>query len=149
MDKIDEIAGGTLAKWPKRLTAVPPRISSGTISGVTSQTFNHDNQIWNQRISHYAAYISSIKGSRYRNIMDMNAGLGGFAAALSKYPVWVMNVVPTAKNNTLGVIYERGFIGTYMDWYVHVSQLDYFWQSRTFSLPNNADRSQDLCYFIF
>ena len=80
--------------------------------------------------------------------MDMNAGLGGFAAALSKYAVWVMNVVPTAKNNTLGIIYERGLIGTYMDWYVNVSQLDYFWKSKTFSLPNNADKNQDLYYFI-
>lgn len=49
--------------------------------------------------------------------MDMNAYLGGFSAALSKYPVWVMNVVPAnTKQDTLGVIYERGFIGTYQDW---------------------------------
>jgi hypothetical protein len=49
--------------------------------------------------------------------MDMNAGLGGFAAALANDPVWVMNVVPSdAKQNTLGVIYERGLIGTYQDW---------------------------------
>ncbi|KAJ0977021.1 hypothetical protein J5N97_012495 [Dioscorea zingiberensis] len=116
VETIDEIAGGTLAKWPRRLTTTPPRITSGTISGATPKTFNQDNQIWNKRVSHYATYISAIQGGRYRNIMDMNAGLGGFAAALSKYPVWVMNVVPTAKNNTLGAIYERGLIGTYMDW---------------------------------
>merc|ERR1711915_584555 len=31
--------------------------------------------------------------------------------------VWVMNVVPSdAKHNTLGVIYERGLIGTYQNW---------------------------------
>ncbi|GJU47257.1 probable methyltransferase PMT15 [Tanacetum coccineum] len=44
---------------------------------------------------------------------------GGFAAALalSKDPVWVMNVVPVEANvNTLGVIYERGLIGTYQNW---------------------------------
>ena len=29
-----------------------------------------------------------------------------------------MNVVPyDAKDNTLGVIYERGLIGTYQNWY--------------------------------
>ncbi|KAI3932175.1 hypothetical protein MKW92_038432 [Papaver armeniacum] len=47
----------------------------------------------------------------------MNAHLGGFAAALADYPLWVMNVVPNeAKINTLGVIYERGLIGTYHNW---------------------------------
>ena len=54
--------------------------------------------------------------SRYRNVMDMNAGLGGFAATLQSGKVWVMNVVPTiAKKNTLGVIYETGLIGIYHD----------------------------------
>ena len=49
--------------------------------------------------------------------MDMNANLGGFAAALVEYPLWVMNVVPENSNHdTLGLIYERGFIGTYQDW---------------------------------
>ena len=49
--------------------------------------------------------------------MDMNAGIGSFAAALVKFPAWVMNVVPfNAKENTLGVVFERGLIGTYMDW---------------------------------
>ncbi|KAL2484626.1 putative methyltransferase PMT2 [Abeliophyllum distichum] len=49
--------------------------------------------------------------------MDMNAGLGGFAAALHSHKFWVMNVVPTvAETNTLGVIYERGLIGIYHDW---------------------------------
>lgn len=47
----------------------------------------------------------------------MNANLGGFAAALIKDPLWVMNVVPVEnKVNTLGVIYERGLIGTYQSW---------------------------------
>ena len=49
--------------------------------------------------------------------MDMNAYLGGFAASMLKYPSWVMNVVPVdAEKQTLGVIYERGLIGTYQDW---------------------------------
>lgn len=51
--------------------------------------------------------------------MDMNAGFGGFAAAMAKYQVWVMNVVPyDAKNNSLGIIYERGLIGAYTNWYL-------------------------------
>ena len=49
--------------------------------------------------------------------MNMNAKLGGFTASLAKYSVWVMNVVPSdSDKDTLGVIYERGFIGTYQDW---------------------------------
>lgn len=50
--------------------------------------------------------------------MDMNAGLGGFGASLNSPKLWVMNVVPTIASNTLGVIYERGLIGIYHDWYV-------------------------------
>ncbi|XP_008802371.1 probable methyltransferase PMT19 [Phoenix dactylifera] len=112
-----DVAGGSLEKWPRRLHAAPPRITTGSIEGITVKTFNQDNQIWNQRVVHYEAYFSSLKEGKYRNIMDMNAGLGGFAAAMSKYPVWVMNVVPAdATNNTLGIIYERGLIGTYMNW---------------------------------
>jgi len=39
----------------------------------------------------------------------MNANLGGFASALIKNPVWVMNLVPVqAKVDTLGAIYEKG-----------------------------------------
>ncbi|KAG0474938.1 hypothetical protein HPP92_014624 [Vanilla planifolia] len=54
---------------------------------------------------------------RYHNLLDMNANLAGFAAALADDPLWVMNTVPTAaKIDTLGVIYERGLIGTYQDW---------------------------------
>ena len=60
--------------------------------------------------------------SRYHDVMDMNVGLGGFAIALTSGKVWVMNVVPTiAKKNTLGVIYERGLIAIYHDWYSYLS----------------------------
>jgi hypothetical protein len=60
----------------------------------------------------------------------MNAHLGGFAAALVDDPVWVMNVVPVqAKMNTLGVIFQRGLIGTYQNWYALIS-----FQLRTSSL---------------
>jgi len=49
--------------------------------------------------------------------LDMNAGLGSFAAVLDSHGSWVMNVVPTiSERNTLGIIYERGLIGIYHDW---------------------------------
>lgn len=50
------------------------------------------------------------------NVMDMNAFIGGFAAALSSDPVWVMNVVPARNPLTLDIIYDRGLIGLYHDW---------------------------------
>ncbi|KAD7480423.1 hypothetical protein E3N88_03559 [Mikania micrantha] len=86
----EQVAGGAIANWPKRLHMVPPRVSSGSIEG---------------------------QPGRYRNLLDMNAFLGGFAASLVKDPLWVMNIVPVeAKADTLGAIYERGLIGTYQSW---------------------------------
>lgn len=117
VNDLNQVAGGDLVKWPKRLNTAPQRIMSRYINGVSVTDFNQDNELWKKRVSHYGSVLSSLSAGKYRNIMDMNAGLGGFAAALSKYPVWVMNVVPSdAKNNTLGIIYERGLLGTYMDW---------------------------------
>lgn len=113
-----EVAGGALAKWPARLTAVPPRIASGSIPGISAESFKQDTELWAKRVRYYKTHlITPLASGRYRNIMDMNAGMGGFAAALVKDPVWVMNVMPSdAKDNTLGVIYERGLIGTYQNW---------------------------------
>lgn len=116
----EETAGMALKNWPKRLNDVPPRISTGTIEGVTAETFKKDSELWRKRLSYYKKVNNQLgKPGRYRNILDMNAHFGGFAAALIDDPVWVMNVVPVqAKVNTLGVIYERGLIGIYQDWLV-------------------------------
>lgn len=112
-----ETAGGALENWPERAFALPPRISRGTIPGVTAENFMEDNKMWEERMNHYSKIIPPLTKGRYRNIMDMNAKFGGFAASLAKNPVWVMNVVPSdSEKDTLGVIYERGFIGTYQDW---------------------------------
>lgn len=120
MPKVNDanvVAGGILEKFPKRLNAVPPRVLSGSLSGITAESYNADTQLWRKHLNTYKRMNKYIGESRYRNVMDMNAGLGGFAAALSSDKVWVMNVVPTiAKENTLGVIYERGLIGIYHDW---------------------------------
>lgn len=72
-----------------------------------------------KRVSYYKTLDSQLaETGRYRNLLDMNSYLGGFAAALVDDPVWVMNIVPVeAEINTLGVIYERGLIGTYQNWY--------------------------------
>ena len=105
--------------FPERLYGVPPRIASGSIPGVSSDKYMKDNKLWKKCVNAYTKFNSLIDSGRYRNIMDMNAGLRGFAAALDSSKLWVMNVVPTlAETNTLGVIYERGLIGIYHDWYV-------------------------------
>ncbi|KAH9296001.1 hypothetical protein KI387_039589 [Taxus chinensis] len=113
----NDVAGGVLEKFPTRLYAVPPRVLSGSLPGVTAETYDADTRLWKKHVKAYKRINKFIGETRYHNIMDMNAGLGGFAAELTSDKAWVMNVVPTiAKENTLGVIYERGLIGIYHDW---------------------------------
>lgn len=115
--QLPETTGGSLAKWPERAFAVPPRVKSGSIPELTESKFEEDNNMWKDRVVHYEKIIPPLANGRFRNIMDMNSDLGGFAAVLSNYPVWVMNVIsPHSDKDTLGIIYERGFIGTYHDW---------------------------------
>lgn len=116
--RANEVAGGELEKFPARLFAVPPRIAKGLVAGVTAESYKEDNTLWKKHVDAYKRINRMVGTSRYRNVMDMNAGLGGFAAALESGKSWVMNVVPTIADNNLGVIYERGLIGLYHDWYV-------------------------------
>ena len=118
VSNLKEVAGGELKKWPERVTAIPPRISSGSLNGITAEMFSDNTMLWRNRVAHYKNVDFQLaQRGRYRNLLDMNAYLGGFAAALVDDPVWVMNVVPVeAESNTLGVIYERGLIGTYQNW---------------------------------
>ena len=113
----DEVAGGQLKVFPERLDAVPPRVASGSVPGVSVEKYQVYNKEWKKHVHAYKKINKLIDSGRYRNIMDMNAGMGGFAAALESPKLWVMNVVPTiAEKSTLGVIYERGLIGIYHDW---------------------------------
>jgi hypothetical protein len=106
-----------LKKFPDRLFAIPPRILEGQALDVTEVVFEEDNKLWKKYVKTYKRVNKLIGSSRYRNIMDMNAGLGSFAAALDSPKSWVMNVVPTiSERSTLGIIYERGLIGIYHDW---------------------------------
>ncbi|XP_058096516.1 probable methyltransferase PMT2 [Magnolia sinica] len=117
VDRPEEFAGGELKTFPDRLNAVPPRIASGSIPGVSIEFYQEDNRLWRKHVNAYKKINKYIDTGRYRNMMDMNAGFGGFAAALESPKSWVMNVVPNiSEKNTLGVIYERGLIGIYHDW---------------------------------
>ncbi|KAH7514353.1 hypothetical protein FEM48_Zijuj11G0080300 [Ziziphus jujuba var. spinosa] len=144
----NEVAGGELEKFPARLYAVPPRISKGLVSGVTTKTYQEDSKLWKKRVNAYKRINKLIGTTRYRNGMDMNAGLGGFAAALESQKSWVMNVVPTIAENTLGVIYERGLIGMYHDWCEGVSTYprtyDLIHGNGVFSLYQNRCNLEDI-----
>ncbi|KAF4375239.1 hypothetical protein F8388_000996 [Cannabis sativa] len=113
----DEVAGGELKPFPARLHSVPPRISSGSVPGVSVEDYEEDNKTWRKHVNAYKKINKLLDTGRYRNIMDMNAGLGSFAAAIHSPKLWVMNVMPTiAEKNTLSIIFERGLIGIYHDW---------------------------------
>lgn len=103
-----------IPKWPERLTKAPERtivLENGI--GV----FEDDTRRWERRVTYYKKNLKVKLGtSEIRNIMDVNVFLGGFAAALSSDPVWVMNIVPANLPPTLSIIYDRGLIGLYHDW---------------------------------
>ncbi|GMH16853.1 hypothetical protein Nepgr_018694 [Nepenthes gracilis] len=113
----NKVSGGEWMPFPSRLNAVPFRIQSGSVPGVSIESYKEDNKSWLKHVKAYKRVNKLIDSGRYRNIMDMNAGLGSFAAALESPKLWVMNVMPTiARKDTLGVIFERGLIGIYHDW---------------------------------
>ncbi|GBG83524.1 hypothetical protein CBR_g37239 [Chara braunii] len=106
-------------KWPQRLTVPPVRLNE--IAGLSPQAFERHNAMWRERFAYYKKVaLGELKERKrkIRNVMDMNAGYGGLAAALAldEEAVWVMNVVPSHIVNTLPIIYDRGLIGTYMNW---------------------------------
>ncbi|KAL6569473.1 putative pectin methyltransferase qua3 [Orobanche minor] len=109
-----EYAVGTIPKWPHRLTAAPARAS---VMRNGMDVYEADKRRWVRRVAYYKNTLNVQLGTpSIRNVMDMNAFFGGFAAAIVSDPVWVMNVVPARKPTTLDVIYDRGLIGVYHDW---------------------------------
>lgn len=112
----DGSAVDMVPNWPKRLKHPPERLS-GILNGDSSILFEADLHRWERRVRHYKDVLGLIVGnSRIRNVLDMNAMFGGFAAAIVRESVWVMNVVPAFEANTLPVIYDRGLIGVTHDW---------------------------------
>ncbi|KAK6932974.1 putative S-adenosyl-L-methionine-dependent methyltransferase [Dillenia turbinata] len=99
--------------WPERLNSKPPSLS--TELGA-EEIFNEDTRHWAALVLDVYINGLGINWSSIRNVMDMNAGYGGFAAAIVDLPLWVMNVNPIDKPDTLSVIYDRGLIGVYHDW---------------------------------
>ncbi|KAK9683343.1 hypothetical protein RND81_10G133700 [Saponaria officinalis] len=111
--------GGNVPNWPERLLTPPERLQSIQIDAYISrkELFKAESKYWNEIIGGYVR-AWHWKDIKMRNVMDMRAGYGGFAAALINYGIdcWVMNVVPVSGPNTLPVIYDRGLIGAMHDW---------------------------------
>lgn len=112
--KMHHEKGTGLVPWPARLTAPPPRLEE---VGVTPEEFHEDIGIWQVRVVDYWKQMKTVaQKNTFRNVMDMNSNLGGFAAALKDKDVWVMNVAPVRISARLKIIYDRGLIGTVHDW---------------------------------
>ncbi|KAJ6838021.1 putative methyltransferase PMT11 isoform X1 [Iris pallida] len=111
--------GANLTAWPARLQEPPKRLQGVEMDAYISKNelFNAELKFWNEVVEGYVR-VFRWKTLRMRNVMDMRAGYGGFAAALINQQMnsWVMNVVPVSGPNTLPVIYDRGLIGVSHDW---------------------------------
>ncbi|CAN6346488.1 unnamed protein product [Urochloa humidicola] len=100
--------------WPERLNVGYASLPGDSTSN--KEVFEADTKYWKQVVSEVYNSDFPLNWSSIRNIMDMNAGFGGFAAALIDQPLWVMNVIPIDQPDTLPVIFNRGLIGAYHDW---------------------------------
>lgn len=106
-------------EWPLRVERPPYWLKSsetGVYGKPAPEDFQADYEHWKRVIRNSYMEGLGIDWSAVRNVMDMKAVYGGFAAALRNMKVWVMNVVPIDSPDTLPIIYERGLFGLYHDW---------------------------------
>ncbi|KAG0453883.1 hypothetical protein HPP92_025187 [Vanilla planifolia] len=105
--------------WPQRLV-VPPYWLNGSHISIHGKPapddFKADYEHWKHIVAKSYLNGLGINWSKIRNVMDMRAAYGGFAAALKQLQIWVMNVVNIDAPDTLPIIYERGLFGMYHDW---------------------------------
>ncbi|CAL9235496.1 unnamed protein product [Arabidopsis halleri] len=104
--------------WPERVETAPEWLDSqeGVYGKPAPEDFTADQEKWKTIVSKSYLNDMGIDWSNVRNVMDMRAVYGGFAAALKDLKLWVMNVVPVDAPDTLPIIYERGLFGIYHDW---------------------------------
>lgn len=111
--------GANITTWPKRLHYPPDRLFSIKMDAYMSRKdiYRAESKYWNDIVSSYVSAFR-LKTLNARNVLDMRAGYGGYAAALHDLGVdcWVMNVVPVSGTNTLPLIYDRGLVGVMHDW---------------------------------
>ncbi|GAB2282797.1 hypothetical protein Dimus_017332 [Dionaea muscipula] len=105
--------------WAKRLHTPPYWLNKsqmGIYGKPAPDDFTTDYQHWKQVVNNSYLTGLGISWKNVRNVMDMRAVYGGFAAALRDLQVWVLNVVNVNAPDTLPIIYERGLFGIYHDW---------------------------------
>ncbi|KAI3461951.1 hypothetical protein Pfo_018614 [Paulownia fortunei] len=106
-------------EWPERVQTPPywlNRSQIGIYGKPAPDDFASDYEHWKKVVSKLYMKGLGISWSNVRNVMDMRAVYGGFAAALKDLKLWVMNVVNIDAPDTLPIIYERGLFGIYHDW---------------------------------
>ncbi|CAI9110869.1 OLC1v1010960C1 [Oldenlandia corymbosa var. corymbosa] len=106
-------------EWPQRVQSTPYWLNKsqmGIYEKPAPEDFAADYEHWKEVINKLYMNGLGINWSGVRNVMDMRAVYGGFAAALKDLKVWVMNVVNIDSPDTLPIIYERGLFGIYHDW---------------------------------
>uniref|UniRef100_J3MFS7 Methyltransferase n=1 Tax=Oryza brachyantha TaxID=4533 RepID=J3MFS7_ORYBR len=95
----------------RRATAVPEEaerrgaVARGLRRGARAdrRVVRGGNWWWDKHVRAYKKVNRRLDGNRYWNIMDMNVGVGGFAAVVFSRKSWVTNVMPTiAELSTLG-----------------------------------------------
>ncbi|XP_073288402.1 probable methyltransferase PMT11 [Primulina huaijiensis] len=115
----EEGYGSNVATWPERLQNPPDRLQSIQFDAYLSrkELYRAESRYWKEIIEGYVRVLHW-KKFKLRNVLDMRAGFGGFAAALieNNLDCWVLNIVPISEPNTLPVIYDRGLIGVMHDW---------------------------------
>ncbi|GAA0172938.1 methyltransferase [Lithospermum erythrorhizon] len=105
--------------WPNRVTTAPywlDRSQTGIYGKPAPDDFTADYEHWKKLVQKTYLNGLGISWTNVRNVMDMRAVYGGFAAVLKDMKLWVMNVVNIDAPDTLPIIYERGLFGIYHDW---------------------------------
>ncbi|KAL2525829.1 putative methyltransferase PMT11 [Abeliophyllum distichum] len=136
----EEGYGSNVTAWPARLQNPPDRLQNIKMDAYISrkELFKLESKYWNEIIDGHVRVFSF----ELRNVSDMRAGFGGFAAALVENHLdsWVLNVVPIVRCNistimiemdrilrpgrhvhirdSIGVMDELQEIGEAMGWYV-------------------------------
>ncbi|KAI5065436.1 hypothetical protein GOP47_0020131 [Adiantum capillus-veneris] len=136
---------GNISEWPARLHIPPKRLSIVRTDAKEAkpEAFIAEERYMKEIVRSYQRGLG-LKLPDIRNVMDMNAGYGGFAAAVvdSEANWWVLNVVPINAPNTLPVIYDRGLIGVAHDWCesldTYPRTYDLLHASGLFSLENRS-----------
>ncbi|CAH1449653.1 unnamed protein product [Lactuca virosa] len=106
-------------EWPSRVEKPPYWLltsQTGVYGKPAPEDFTADFEHWKRVVNKSYMNGLGINWSTVRNVMDMRAIYGGFAAALREMNTWVMNVVSVDSPDTLPIIYERGLFGIYHDW---------------------------------